>query len=105
MCLLFGRIKIILFRLAQTTKSCALIKFGCAAIIYGLGGICAWSADAPSAPVPPPSTPGLIWMLPFILLLLCIAICPLVPKIAHWWEHNRFKLAVALGFGLITAIY
>jgi Na+/H+ antiporter NhaD/arsenite permease-like protein len=42
------------------------------------------------------------WMvLPFMLLLLCIALMPLLA--AHFWEHHYPKVAV--GLGLVTAGY
>lgn len=42
-----------------------------------------------------------IWMIiPFCILLLCIAILPLIPATEHWWESNlnRFIVAAVLGF-------
>jgi Na+/H+ antiporter NhaD/arsenite permease-like protein len=42
------------------------------------------------------------WMvLPFILLLLAIALMPFIHR--HWWE--RFYPAVAIGLGCVTVIY
>jgi Na+/H+ antiporter NhaD/arsenite permease-like protein len=40
--------------------------------------------------------PPVGWIAPFAALLLCIAILPLIPRTAHWWEHNRNKLLVGL---------
>lgn len=40
-------------------------------------------------------------VLPFVVLLLCIALMPLLA--AHFWEHHYPKVAV--GLGLITAAY
>jgi len=40
-------------------------------------------------------------VLPFVLMLLSIALMPFVHK--HWWEKHYPK--VALGLGLITLIY
>lgn len=40
-------------------------------------------------------------ILPFALMLLCIALMPFIHK--HWWEHHYPKVAVALG--LITVTY
>lgn len=40
-------------------------------------------------------------VLPFVVLLLCIALMPLFA--AHFWEHHYQK--VALGLGLVTACY
>jgi len=45
-----------------------------------------------------------VWALvPFILMLLAIAVTPLVAN--HWWEHNKNKLIVSLVLGIPTAIY
>ena len=49
---------------------------------------------------PPPVT-----VLPFCLLLAAIAILPLTPRLAHWWEHNSSKLLVAGLLGLVTLAY
>jgi Na+/H+ antiporter NhaD/arsenite permease-like protein len=37
-------------------------------------------------------------LLPFVVLLLLIAVCPLA--VPHWWESNRNKLWVAVALGL-----
>ncbi|WP_395738714.1 sodium:proton antiporter [Prosthecobacter sp.] len=47
------------------------------------------------------SLPHLGMVAPFVVLLLCIALMPLIA--AHFWEHHYPKLAVTLG--LITAGY
>src|SRR2546423_1387338 len=45
-----------------------------------------------------------LWtVLPFVALLLCIAILPL--WLPHWWEHNRSKAIVAGGLAAFVAIY
>jgi Na+/H+ antiporter NhaD/arsenite permease-like protein len=36
--------------------------------------------------------PHPLWTLPFLTLLLAIAVLPLVPAASHWWEQNRNKL-------------
>jgi Na+/H+ antiporter NhaD/arsenite permease-like protein len=49
-----------------------------------------------------------LWQLgtiPFILMLLSIAVLPLVGKTHHWWEFNRNKLLVALGLTFLTILY
>ncbi len=51
---------------------------------------------------PPPSFPGFI---PFIALLLVIAVFPLLPRLHHFWERNRNKLLVALALGAATLFY
>lgn len=46
------------------------------------------------------------WMLiPFAVMLLCIAVLPLLPKIGEWWEHNLHKLYVSLLLGVPVGIW
>ncbi|HUT25193.1 MAG TPA: sodium:proton antiporter [Sumerlaeia bacterium] len=49
--------------------------------------------------------PHLLWVFPFVALLLCIAILPLLPKTKHWWEKNSSKLAVAVSLAVVTCLY
>ena len=57
--------------------------------------------EAHAAGPPPP-----VWAVtPFVLLLGAIAALPLVPSLAHWWEHNSSKLLVAGSLGLVTLGY
>ena len=42
-------------------------------------------------------------LIPFVIMLLCIAVGPLVAE--HWWENNRNKLIVSLILGIPTAIW
>lgn len=45
-----------------------------------------------------------VWtVLPFVALLLCIAVLPLAAP--HWWEHNKNKGIVAAGLGVPLAAY
>ncbi|MBN1656029.1 MAG: sodium:proton antiporter [Deltaproteobacteria bacterium] len=44
-------------------------------------------------------------VLPFIGILLIIAVFPLVPRISHWWENNRNRLLVSIILGVPVAIY
>ena len=40
-----------------------------------------------------PGTPPPAWAVtPFVLLLGAIAVLPLIPSLAHWWEKNSSKL-------------
>ena len=48
--------------------------------------------------------PSLWSIIPFVGLLLSIAILPLVRATAHWWESNRNRLIVALGFGSLPLV-
>ncbi len=46
------------------------------------------------------------WMLiPFVVMLLCIAVLPLVPHVGEWWEHNLHKLYVSLLLGVPVGIW
>jgi Na+/H+ antiporter NhaD/arsenite permease-like protein len=46
------------------------------------------------------------WMVtPFVLLLGAIAVLPLVPATAHWWESNLHRFYVAGGLAAITLLY
>ncbi|MDR1384101.1 MAG: sodium:proton antiporter [Planctomycetaceae bacterium] len=49
--------------------------------------------------------PAMYAVFPFVFLLLCIAILPLVPATSHWWEHNSSKFLVAASLGMITLLY
>lgn len=40
--------------------------------------------------------PPLLWVAPFALLLVLIALLPLIPRLAHSWENNWVKLGAAL---------
>ena len=42
---------------------------------------------------------------PFVLLLLAIAVLPLVRFTMHWWESNTNRLAVSLGLAAATILF
>lgn len=44
-----------------------------------------------------------VWILPFVVMLACIAVLPLVPRVSGRWERNSTKLVVALVLGLPVA--
>ncbi|MHC4220429.1 MAG: sodium:proton antiporter [Planctomycetota bacterium] len=44
-------------------------------------------------------------VLPFVGVLGCIAILPLLPATAHWWESNIHRFGVSLGFAGLTVLY
>ena len=47
-----------------------------------------------------------VWMLiPFVVMLLCIAVLPLIHSVEEWWEHNLHKLYVSLILGVPVAIW
>ena len=46
------------------------------------------------------------WMLiPFVVMLLCIAVLPLIPHVGEWWEHNLHKLYVSLLLGTPVGLW
>ena len=49
--------------------------------------------------------PPFFMVAPFAILLLAIAILPLIPAAAHWWESNLHKFYVAAGLGVATLLY
>lgn len=51
------------------------------------------------------AAPAVWTVLPFVLLLLCIALLPLIPATEHWWESNLSRFQVAAGLGLLTLLY
>ena len=53
-----------------------------------------------AGPAPPVAT-----VIPFMILLGLIAVLPLVPNMAHWWEHNSSKLLVASILAAATLAY
>lgn len=51
-------------------------------------------------------TPPPFWsVLPFVALLGGIAVLPLIPHTAHWWESNLNRFIVAATFALLTVAY
>ncbi len=40
-------------------------------------------------------------ILPFVALLLMIAVLPLIPKVDHWWHQNKNKLMIAVICGVL----
>ena len=51
------------------------------------------------------AAPPLFTVIPFMVLLGLIAVLPLVPSLAHWWEHNSSKLLVAAILAAVTVAY
>jgi Na+/H+ antiporter NhaD/arsenite permease-like protein len=49
--------------------------------------------------------PPLGWIAPFAALLICVAVLPLIPRTAHWWEQNRNKLVVGLILGAAVLVH
>ncbi|MCA8982161.1 MAG: sodium:proton antiporter [Planctomycetaceae bacterium] len=51
------------------------------------------------------TVPAWYSVLPFVALLLCIAILPLSRRTEHWWEKNWNRFLVAAGLGVVTLAY
>lgn len=49
--------------------------------------------------------PSLIWTLPFVALLLCVAILPLVKATSHWWHSNQSKLLVSVAVAGVVLVH
>ncbi|MDR2642802.1 MAG: sodium:proton antiporter [Planctomycetaceae bacterium] len=49
--------------------------------------------------------PPYFMVLPFVILLLCIAILPLIPAASHFWESNLNKFLIAAILGVLTLFY
>jgi Na+/H+ antiporter NhaD/arsenite permease-like protein len=63
-------------------------------------------ARVPAKLASPSVTPPPLWTItPFGVLLGIIAVFPLLPKVSHWWEHNRNKFLVALSLAVATLAY
>jgi len=50
-------------------------------------------------------SPPLTAVAPFVILLLCIAILPLIHSVEHWWHHNRNKFIIAASLAVVTLVY
>jgi Na+/H+ antiporter NhaD/arsenite permease-like protein len=51
------------------------------------------------------TSPPVLTVLPFALLLAAIAILPLTSRLSHWWEHNSSKLLVAGALAMVTLAF
>ncbi len=81
---------------------CAVVVFGMLVFTtYISGDHGAHGATAEAAH----HTPPLFACLPFVAILLAIALLPLLPATAEWWEHNSNRLLLSLVLGAITLIY
>jgi hypothetical protein len=49
--------------------------------------------------------PPLWTVLPFVGLLLAIAVLPLIHRTEHWWESNLHRFYVAAALAAITLVY
>ncbi len=51
------------------------------------------------------ATPPLWTVLPFAVLLGVIALLPLIPATAHWWESNLHRFYIAAALATVTLLY
>jgi hypothetical protein len=58
-----------------------------------------------NAPIPPAASPPYWMVAPFAVLLLGIAVLPLIPATAHWWESNLHRFYVSVGLSLVVLAY
>ncbi|MFN0199629.1 MAG: sodium:proton antiporter [Planctomycetaceae bacterium] len=49
--------------------------------------------------------PALYSVIPFVVLLMCIALLPLIHSTEHWWEHNSNRFLVSASLGIATLLY
>ncbi|MGE5610597.1 MAG: sodium:proton antiporter, partial [Bacillota bacterium] len=72
-------------------------------LLSGAGVAHASAATAPTtaASIVASEQISLLWSLPFVLLLACIALMPFIHK--HWWE--KYYPVVAVSLGAIAAYY
>jgi len=96
---------------AHTHAPANVGRLGWAAILAGAIGV-AWlighhlTTASPGAEGPHAYAVPAMWACaPFVAMLLSIAIFPLVPAVAGWWDSNRNRLCVALGLGAVTLLY
>jgi Na+/H+ antiporter NhaD/arsenite permease-like protein len=58
-----------------------------------------------NAPPNESAAPALWAVTPFVLLLAAVAVLPLIPYTAHWWESNLSRFLVAAGLALVALVY
>lgn len=67
--------------------------------------IAAEQGDHPAAETPNLTPPPLAMIAPFAVLLGTIAVFPLLPRVAHWWESNLHKFYAAAILAAVTLLY
>ena len=71
-------------------------------------GLAAESGEIRRAPVEThraPFVPPFWAVIPFLGLLSCIAVFPLLSATEHWWHHNQNRFLVAGFLGAVTLLY
>jgi Na+/H+ antiporter NhaD/arsenite permease-like protein len=63
------------------------------------------TTDEPPVQPGPPAAPSFWAIVPFVLLLVAIAVLPLIPAPEHWWESNLNRFLVAMALAAITLAY
>lgn len=49
--------------------------------------------------------PTLAWNTPFLVLLLCVALLPLIKHTSHWWHANSSKLMVSIACAVAVLVH
>jgi Na+/H+ antiporter NhaD/arsenite permease-like protein len=49
--------------------------------------------------------PSPLMVAPFVVLLLCVAVLPLIDRTKHWWESNLHRFYIACFLALVTLAY
>jgi Na+/H+ antiporter NhaD/arsenite permease-like protein len=73
-------------------------------IYYNVSHLHAENAEHFAPHAAPPALWGL-GIVPFVVLLACIAVLPILPLTHHWWESNRNRLVVSLACAFLTLLY
>ncbi len=72
---------------------------------HGAAGAIQEEQAGPGEAVQERYVPPMLAVVPFILILLAIAVLPLIPATSHWWEHNINRFLVAVVLAAITLLY
>jgi hypothetical protein len=84
------------------------------AVLYVAALLIGWPQQATNAVVESsngahaaeqPQPPHVATVIPFVLMLGCIAVLPLWKTASHWWENNLHKFYVSAGLAFITILY
>ena len=82
---------------------CAVVGGGLVVVVFAVLSLVLHGAGHAAHDEPPP----MWWLgsLPFVGMLGCIAVLPLVRSTHHWWESNLNRFGVAMIFAALTVVY
>ncbi len=107
---------------AQSGDSHGIVPIAILAVVaaYGFSSFMSWpqhgtqqiveqqlhhAGDAAVVEVHAVAAPPFWTVIPFVLLLAGIAVLPLIPATAHWWESNLNRFKLAGGLARVTLAY